>query len=334
MHHNTTDVKTIVLKPLDSWQPAYKAGQFLTLIFHNQSGGQRRSYSISSSPAADEPLSITVKKLDNGEFSRWLVYKAKPGDILYSSGISGLFVLPEKPEESNFCFLAAGSGITPCFSLIKTLLLTTRQKVFLFYSNRSEQQAIFYDELQLLRESYPGRFHIHFMFSNRLDVYYSRLSHWLLTRLLAEHFSHIEKNNTLFYLCGPFDYMLMATISLRNNGIQNRQIIKEDFNPLPPLRLPEPPDKEPHHVTVHVGHEVHQFEVQYPESIVAAAKKAGVTVPYSCEAGRCGSCVATCISGKVWMAYNEILMDEDVAKGRVLTCQGFPVGGDAEIVYE
>src|SRR5690606_28538232 len=146
-------------------------------------GEERRSYSISSSPDLEEPLTMTVKKLDNGEFSRWLVYKASPGDILKTSGIGGFFVLAAHTASKPFCFLAAGSGITPCFSLIKPLLRTTRRQVFLFYSNKNEEQAIFFDELKALKEQYPDRFLIHFMFSNRLDVYYSRLSHWLLTRL-------------------------------------------------------------------------------------------------------------------------------------------------------
>lgn len=329
---NTPDSRTLVLQPL-GWQAQYKAGQFLTLVFYTQSGEQRRSYSISSSPDAGEPLSITIKKLDNGEFSRKLVYKAKPGDVLLTSGIGGFFVLPEKTEPLTFCFLAAGSGITPCFSLIKTLLVTTQQKVYLFYSNRNEQQAIFYEELKSLQEQHQDRFYIHFMFSNRLDVYYSRLSHWLLSRLLSEHFITIHKKDILFYVCGPFDYMLMSAISLRNNGITNAQIIKEDFNPLPPARLPRPPDTAMHQVMVHLAENTHVLNVQYPQTIVAAAKQAGIAVPYSCEAGRCGSCVATCTSGKIWMAYNEVLLDEEIAKGRVLTCQGYPVEGDATIVY-
>lgn len=330
---NTPDARTLVLQPL-GWNADYKPGQFLTLVFYNQSGEQRRSYSISSAPAANEPLSITVKKLDNGEFSRKLVYQSKPGDVLLTSGIGGVFLLPEKLTAATFCFLAAGSGITPCFSVIKTLLLTTQQRVFLFYSNKNEEQAIFYRELMFFQQQYKHRFRIHFMFSNKLDVYYSRLSHWLLSRLLGEHFATIHKKELLFYVCGPFDYMLMSTISLRNNGFTNAQIIKEDFNPLPPVKLPKPPDTAMHQVTIHLAGETHILGVQYPQTIVAAAKQAGVALPYSCEAGRCGSCVATCISGKIWMAYNEVLLDEEVEKGRVLTCQGFPVGGDAEIVYE
>lgn len=330
----TDDARTLTLKPLDGWQPQYKAGQFLTLVFYTSTGEKRRSYSISSSPNINESLMITVKKVDNGEFSRWLVYKTKIGDRLFTSGISGYFVLPEEVEKKTFCFLAAGSGITPCFSLIKTLLFTTSQEVFLFFSNKNEAQSIFHDQLQALQSKYAARFHIHFLYSYKLDIYNSRLSHWVLSWLIKRHFFNHDKKNILFYICGPFDYMLMATISLRNNGISNKQILKEDFNPLPPLKVPTPPDIQKHKVNIHIGNRTHTIDVQYPQSITAAAKQKRIAIPYSCEAGRCGSCVATCISGHIWMAYNEVLTDDEIAKGRVLTCQGFPIGGDADIVYD
>ncbi|RYD73394.1 MAG: hypothetical protein EOP53_20180, partial [Sphingobacteriales bacterium] len=80
----TEDAKTFVLQPIDGWQPVYKAGQFITLVFNTHHNEKRRSFSISS--ANDEPMAITVKKVDNGEFSRLLNYKVKADDVLYSSG--------------------------------------------------------------------------------------------------------------------------------------------------------------------------------------------------------------------------------------------------------
>lgn len=74
--------------------------------------------------------------------------------------------------------------------------------------------------------------------------------------------------------------------------------------------------------------------VKYPDTILAAAKARSIELPYSCEAGRCGSCIAACTQGKVWMRYNEVLTDSEVAKGRVLTCQSFPVGGDVDITFD
>ncbi|MEO5968012.1 MAG: 2Fe-2S iron-sulfur cluster binding domain-containing protein, partial [Ferruginibacter sp.] len=111
------------------------------------------------------------------------------------------------------------------------------------------------------------------------------------------------------------------------------QIIKEDFFPIPRLVIPKPPDTEAHQVTIFINNKKFEITVQYPDSIIRAAKKEKIDLPYSCETGRCGSCVATCVSGNIWMAYNEVLMDDEIQKGRVLTCVGFPYGGDVVIKY-
>jgi len=328
----TGNAKTFVLQPLNGWQPEYKPGQFLTLVFQTKHGEKRRSYSLSSTPLLNEPMSITIKKVDNGEFSRLLLSHAKPGDILNASGISGLFLLPEEMEETEqFFFLAAGSGITPCFSLIKTLLATTQKHVVLIYSNKDESDAIFKQSLQQLQTQYGNRFQIGFLFSNKTDVYQSRLSNWLLQHLLNKYLT-VPKQQVLFYLCGPFDYTQMITITLLNEGIAQQNIRKENFNSLPRIVKPVPPDRDAHFVSIHFKKSIYTIKVQYPQTVLAAAKENNIALPYSCEAGRCGSCVATCINGKFWMAYNEVLMDDEMAKGRVLCCQAYPVGGNAEII--
>src|SRR6218665_2364493 len=324
----TDEAVSLVLLPIDGWQPQYMPGQFITLNFATKTSEKRRSYSISSARAMDEPLQITVKKIANGEFSRWLVYHAVEGDILYSTGIGGYFVMPPDSDQfDNVCFLAAGSGITPCMAIIKTLLVKGKQRIVLFYSNRSEADAIFLKELMQLEKEFPHRFVIKFLYSNRNNVMESRLSHWLLTQLLQQYL--ILHTQSLFFICGPYGYMQTMTISLLSNGVKANHIIKEDFYPLPKLVIPRPPDTSAHMVTVFIAGEIYQLQVQYPLSIIGTAKKQGIALPYSCEAGRCGSCAATCVSGKIWMAYNEVLTDEDVEKGRILACQSFPVDGDA-----
>ena len=329
----TRDAKTFVLEPLDDWKPDYKPGQFITLIFNTKHGEKRRSYSLSSSSLLNETLSITVKKVDNGEFSRFMLQHLSVGDLLYSSGISGMFILPEKILPSNhFCFLAAGSGIVPCYSLIKTLLASTNNKITLIYSNKNPEETIFYDALHELKEKYKTRLEIRFLFSVNNNIYQKRLSKWLLEQLVEEYLEK-DLSNTLFYLCGPFEYMQTIEITLRIHT-PKENLIKENFSSFPRLILPEPPDKKAHCVTIHINGKEHFLMVQYPKSILATAKENKIELPYSCEAGRCSSCVATCTKGKIWMAYNEVLVDKEVEKGRVLVCQGFPIEGDAELVYD
>lgn len=328
----TKDAKTFVLQPLNNWQPQYNPGQFITLVFKTRHGEKRRSYSISSSPVLNEPLSITIKKVDNGEFSRLMLAHAKVGDRLYASGISGFFQLPPNLHGAKqFFFLAAGSGITPCFALIKTILKTTNRNVVLVYSSKTEADTIFKEALLRLQEAYGNRFQIKFLYSNKADVMQSRLSNWLLQQLLAKYLS-VPRQNALFYLCGPFDYMQMITITLLNEGVEQQNIRRENFNSLPRAAKPVPPDTDAHFVSIQFNNNAYKIKVQYPQTVLAAAKENNIALPYSCEAGRCGSCAATCIHGKLWMAYNEVLMDDELAKGRVLCCQAYPIDGDAEII--
>jgi ring-1,2-phenylacetyl-CoA epoxidase subunit PaaE len=330
----TEEVKTFVLQPLHGWKPAYKAGQFLTLIFHTRFGEKRRSYSISSSPDLNEPLSITVKKVDNGEFSRWFLYEAKVNDVLQTSGASGFFCLPDNTNDfEQVFFIAAGSGITPCYSIIKTLLVTTDKQITLLYSNRTKKETIFSEQLHSFQIQYPKRFEVIFLNSNNYDIYSRRLSRWLLGFLLKEYLK-VEKSKALFYLCGPFDYMQMASITLLTESIEAVNIRKEVFVPLPKINKPKPPDTNAHLVTIHFNGQRYLLPVQYPKTILATAKEHHISLPYSCEAGSCGTCAATCVKGKIWMAYNEVLVETEINKGRILTCQGYPIEGDAEIIFK
>lgn len=329
----TADAASFKLQAADGNPVHYKAGQFITLLFATPFGEKRRSYSFSSSPQLMETPAITVKKIPNGEFSRKLVEQAKPGYILTASAVSGLFTLPEKIEAGQqYFFFAAGSGITPCYSLIKSLLHASECLVVLIYSNRDIPSTIFYNELVALQEQFKDRFVIRFLFSELFDVYNSRLGKWLLPQLL-EQYRKKEKKQIECYVCGPWDYMQMVQLTLLNEDISLQQIHKENFSTLPRLQKPKPPDTASHQVQFSYFDAVTNLTVQYPNSILAAAKAAGIPLPYSCEAGRCGSCVATCTSGNVWMAYNEVLMEEEIAAGRFLCCQAYPVGGDVKVQF-
>lgn len=331
----TADCKTFFLAPVTNEPVVYKPGQFLTLVFPKRDTEERRSYSISSTPVLHEPLSITVKKIDNGEYSRKLLYNTAVGDELLTIGAGGFFTLPHDMDVyKQVFFIAAGSGITPVFALLKTILHTQPLlQVVLIYSNRTKSTTIFYDELQQLAAKFPNNLRIEWLFSSAPNLARARLGKWLLGKLLQEY-STAPVADTLFYLCGPFDYMRMATIQLLEDGIPVHNIRKENFTYLLPLVKVEPPDKHTHNVEMHIEEAVHIIAVPYTQTILQAAKAAGITLPYSCQTGRCGSCAATCTTGKVWMSYNEVLLDEEIARGRVLTCVGHPVYGDVVLEWK
>ncbi|KAI9445717.1 oxidoreductase FAD-binding domain-containing protein [Russula earlei] len=331
----TFNTKSFVLAPADGKKIEYQAGQFLTFLFKHFNGEEvRRSYSISSSPVLEEPLTITVKRIENGEYSRRLTDRTQAGSELETIGASGFFTLPEKVNNyQQLIFIAAGSGITPIYSLIKTVLHTNATiTVGLIYSNTSPSSTIFYEELQALQQQFAKRFKIEFLFSTSRDLLRARLSFGLLEVLLKE-FAVTSLNNILFYLCGPYDYMRMITIKLQSEGVVVENIKKEIFNIEKPAKRLQPPDKDMHHITLQVQDREYQFDAQYPVTILQAAKQLKIPVPYSCESGQCGTCTATCLEGKVWMWHNEVLLDDEIAKGRVLTCTGYAVGGDVVLRF-
>lgn len=328
----TNDTKSFVLECTDG-KITYRAGQFLTLIFTRKNGEEaRRSYSISSAPELGEPLTITVKRLVNGEYSRYLNDKTVIGDLLQTIGASGFFVLPEKPDSyKRIIFLAAGSGITPVYAIIKSLLLLHHAvSVLLIYSNSSRQKAIFAEQLQQLQLKYSARLSIEFLFSRSADAFSSRLTPESLEMFMQLHevFYH---RDFLFYVCGPADYMRMITYRLTTLGVDPGRIKKEIFHVQHPKVRPEPPDTNVHTVTLIRNGTKIIFNVQYPQTILQAARLLNIHIPYSCESGQCGTCVAKCLQGTVWMAQNEVLLDEDIRNGNILTCTGYPVYGDVTI---
>lgn len=331
----TKDSKTFVLETIDGSTIKYKAGQFLTFIFETMHGEQRRNYSISSSPVLKEPLSITIKRIPNGNFSRKMIDKTLEGDLLTTIGASGFFTLPDNMDPfRQFFLLAAGSGISPVFSLLKTVLHRYPHiRITLIYSNHSKKDAIFYKALHELQSAFPKQLDIEWLFSNAPDYTKARLGNWLLGELLGKY-RVASLAQSLFYLCGPFNYMRTITITLLSAGVSAAQIRKEEFVIMEPRVSREPPDTTERDVSVILDKKQYRFASAYPNTILQAAKQVGIELPYSCETGRCGACAAVCNRGKVWMKYNEVLTDEDIRNGRILTCTGYPVGGDVELDFD
>jgi ferredoxin-NADP reductase len=327
------DAKSFFLENSDGSPLSYTAGQFLTLVFPKTGGtDDRRSYSFSTAPESDTNAAITVKKVDNGEYSRRLLDYARVGDEFLTIGTSGFFTLPQTVNKfDQLIFLAAGSGITPVISLIKSCLARKlKPTITLIYSNHSEQTTLFYKELVQLQQAHEETLRIEFLFSNSLNLGRARLGKLLLEKLLKEYVA-TAYSKCLFFLCGPHDYMRMATIVLQTEGTPPQNIKKENFAAVKPRFIQEPPDKDPHRVILHTNENEYSFISQYPDSILQSAKKAGILLPYSCESGQCGTCVATCVSGKTWMKNNEVLVDAEVNKGRTLTCTAYPIEGDVTL---
>ncbi len=326
-----TGFKTLVFE--EGHGIEYKSGQYLTLVKHHNGEEVRRSYSITSCPELNEPLSIGVKRVPNGYFSRQLVDHAKVGDEIITTGAGGFFTLPDDVQNyEQVFFFAAGSGITPVLSLIKSALQShPHLKLFLAYSFSSFFNVAYTNELSDLAIKHVKRFGQLPLFSSNTDLYYAHLHRDLLLELYNAYKVH-DDNKILFYTCGPESYMRLVTWTLQEHGVPSDQIRKENFViHTAPKPATAPPDKVSRMAFIEYGGRKHDVRVDFPDSILKAAKKQGLVLPYSCEAGRCGNCVAKCISGKVWHSYNEVLTDKDLEKGLVLTCVGHPIQGDVEL---
>ena len=321
----TDQASTIFLQKLAFEPISYQAGQFLTFLFPHHGELLRRSYSFSSAPGIDPTISITVKRVTNGTISRHLLDHLKPGDELHSLMPAGRFTLNNNVSGACQVFLfAAGSGITPIFSLLKKLLYEKPKiLVVLVYQNRDERDIIFKDQLEELNKKHSDRLTWINLLSRPVNQHQV---HWKLTNLIVEKMvgTHQYPGKKLFfYLCGPPSFMRMIQFTLRWMGFEEEQIKKEFFTvehiPSPPLMS----DRNAKQITLHRHGETHQFTVAYPTNILQAALNNHIPIPFSCRAGRCSTCVAKCLSGSIKMSVNEVLTDTDLRNGLVLTCVGF-----------
>jgi len=332
----TSDTKSFYLEPVDkNIVITYKAGQFLTLLIYYNEREIRRSYSLGSAHLVDEQLFITVKRKVNGEISRHLLDHFKKGDVLTSLPPSGRFIIYEPLAETYF-FVAAGSGITPVFALIKELLYHhSATKIILINQCRNEANIIYKKELHALQKHFKNRFCLIQLFSRPITRSYisQHLNNEVLEKIIQQQTKNEKRETINFYLCGPLPFMRMAEFTLRQMGFSQDQIRKEHFvietQPAAPLLT----DTAPKKVTIHYQQQTHNIHVVYPTSILDSALQKGIQLPYSCKSGRCSTCAAYCLRGKVVMSMNEVLTDSDIAKGLVLTCVGF-AATDAELSFE
>ncbi|EDM34375.1 putative phenylacetic acid degradation NADH oxidoreductase [Pedobacter sp. BAL39] len=330
----------ITFEPLDGARPSYKAGQFLTLVFRVNGKELRRSYSLYSSPDAEEPMSIGIKRVENGAISRLLHHKTAIGEILTAVEPNGLFnYVPEYSLKRTVFLFGAGIGITPLFSILKTALIRERDsRVVLVYSSRSVEETLFYEELRLLQVEHPDRLKVINVISQSQNLLMARLNGPLIERIVKTELMY-DKEEALLYTCGPVDYMDVCRITLLNLGFDKSQIRRETFV-LPEDEADEddtsnkkPRDTNTYGVNLQYQGASYHLQVPYHQSILDAALENQIDLPYSCHAGICSSCTASCTSGAVVMDYNEVLTDEEVAAGRVLVCTGHPTAEGTTIVW-
>lgn len=331
------ETKTFVLKPHahTNWKP----GQFISIDVVIQGITYRRSYSIHSSPQ-DQLLQISIKRIENGAVSRYFHDHIRVGAVINGFEPTGRFVYEPQTASRDICLFAAGTGITPMLPIVHAALRQEPQShIILVYSNRSLSSSLFYDELRLLQESAAEQFTLIPFWSDAKNLMRARLNRDTLESILRNQLRY-DKEKAICYTCGPADYMLMCRIVLTGWGMRPEHILRETFV-LPedegdddkPEELPKPELLGTHQVSLTNQGQLFTFDVTYPETIMQAAHKQGIELPYSCENGICGTCAANCTSGKVEMIYNEVLTDREVQSGRVLVCTAQPATTHVKIEY-
>lgn len=324
----TEDTLCIYFKSPDTY--FYNAGQYITLILDINGNEIRRPYSLSSYYPIDPNPFVTIKLVENGEASRFIHERLKEGDAIETLAPNGKFTLPSSIPGQLF-FMAAGSGISPVIGLMKQALYGSMAKVVLLYSNRSPESTIFEDRLKKLEQTFATRLTIVWLFSNNKNLLFARLNRSLLEEQVKKYL--LDKNDVLFYTCGPFFYMEMIFITLITMGFSQEQLFKETF------ALPEDEEDEdgsliadaeaPEYanalVQIKLNNTWHQVQVTKDQTILQAALKQKIKLPYSCKNGMCSTCTSQLISGEVHLHYNQVLTDREMASGRMLTCTAHPL---------
>jgi ring-1,2-phenylacetyl-CoA epoxidase subunit PaaE len=312
---------------------SFTQGQHLTLRAIINDEDVRRSYSICSA-VQDHELRVAIKRTPGGLFSTWANDTLKPGTQIEVMPPMGHFNVPLSPENrKHYLAFAAGSGITPMLSIIKTTLQAEPHSSFtLFYGNRASSTVIFKEEIAELKDMYLGRLQVAYVMSREqqdIDLFNGRIT----KEKCAELFKHwIDLNDVdQAFICGPEEMMKQVSEALQQHGMPKEQIKIELFAASIPKHrhvpkahsVAEPSQCE---VTVIIDGNHASFTMEKDrESVLDAGLRQGIDMRYSCKGGVCSTCRCKVVDGKVDMDVNYALEDYEIARGFVLSCQSFPV---------
>jgi len=319
----TADARSFVLDVPPGLEEAfaYAAGQFCA--FRATIGGERvvRCYSMSSSPDVGDRFTITVKRVAGGKMSNWMNDALAAGGAIEATRPAGRFVL--RPAESPIVAFAGGSGITPVLSIVKTALATTARDVVLVYANRAPGSVIFAEALERLRAASRGRLAL----LHHLDSERGLLDAAACAALVG------ERTDADFYVCGPAPYMDVVAAGLAQRGIDPDQIFVERFE-LPSGPAPPAESSETESLVIRLGRRNHTLAYEPGDTVLEAARRAGLTPPFACERGNCATCMAHLEEGRVAMRVNDALSPDEVEAGWILTCQAVPLTREVVVDYD
>jgi ring-1,2-phenylacetyl-CoA epoxidase subunit PaaE len=333
----TTDSISVYFKRPENFK-GFKPGQHGLFSFQINGASIARTYSFHTAPH-EELLGITVRSVADGIVSNYLL-NAKDSLTIDLQEVSGNFTIePSSEIKRHLIMFAAGSGITPILSIIKSVLRDEpRSTISLIYSNKSYDRIIFKNELHQLEDRFPERIKIHHVLSQSENLpadfpvfYKGRLSP-LITKKVIKGILAERDYRPEYFTCGPESFMDLVSTTVRAIGSGRPGVRKEvffvpskkmDFFDFSSLR-----DQE---IIVDTNGEETLVIVKGGKSILQACLEQGIKLPFSCTEGQCGTCKARLISGEVKLRKNHILTGEELNQGQILLCQGFPLSDGVTI---
>lgn len=331
----TSETCTICFKLPGLRKIKYKSGQYITLFFNINGRKYARAYSLSSSPSINSYLEVTVKRIPRGIVSNYINNELKIGDIVEVSEPMGNFVIDNSNLSGTIYLWAAGSGITPLYSIINELLNTQSGKsIYLVYGNKNTESTIFYNQLKFLNERYPSIFKMTNFFSQVDDdiesciIKKGRINSDFVTTLISQDNNY---KDSIHYICGPIGLKNVIKSKLLEFEIPSSSILIEEFE-----LVIDP--KEFHLIensNVIFFFKGKEFNVFVPKgkNILEVALDHDIELPYSCQTGSCNTCKARVCQGQLKMLGLEN-QREDLAVNEFLLCCSYPLTGQVTLEIE
>ncbi len=313
---------------------AFKAGQYITIKHVFEGKEVRRAYSVSSSPGSDN-LTIGIKKVPDGLFSVYANTEVKVGHVMEVMPPEGRFVYEPGSKADHIIAYAAGSGITPIMSIVKSALESHPENtVVLLYGNQNKEETMFLSEIEQWSREYTDRFFVQWIYSR------ARYDDSLFGRIEASTVNFITRNkfkNRSFdahYICGPESMIKIVNDCLIEKDVPSDCIFTELFSSSEtPVETKETGDGSTE-ISVTLDDEVFTFNMEKRELVLDAVLDQDIDAPYSCQGGVCSTCIAKITEGMATMEQNQILTDAEVEDGLILTCQAHPTTNVLKIDYD
>jgi len=326
-------------------QFSYQPGQFITLKLPYEDGYLQRCYSMSSTPSLDRGLRITVKRVDGGRGSNWICDNLVAGSKLEVMQPAGLFVVKDLSEDHLLC--AGGSGITPVLSILRHVLTNGTGKVRLIYANRDESSVIFKQTLKVLSAEYPQRLEVIHLLDSLQGI--PSLS------LLSSLADGMQQGRA--FICGPGPFMDAMEKATQQAKFPDSRIHIERFvsgasvkslaakveksvsvetvavNEVQPSLVVDDADLPSATILLELDGEHHVIPCDPGQTVLDAAEKIGIELPYSCREGMCASCMCEVIEGNVKLNNNDVLDERDLANNLTLCCQAVPLTTEVRLKY-